>query len=133
VNYWISDVAGITKIRVNLRVSRDLQPFHDLPVSQVLFDYLVDILPVNIAVPDRLRVHDHHRSFRTTIQAARGVNPDPTLAGQPQRLAALLGIVAESRCAESLATLTAVFTKIGTEKDMMSVIRHLADIPSRML
>ena len=130
MSYWIPAFAGMTK---KSSASLDSQPLHDLPVLQVLLDNLVDILPINIAVPDRLRVHRHHRPFGTAIQASRGVDPHPTFAGQPQLLASLFGIITKTQRVESLTALTTVFTQVGTEKDMIFVIRHLPGIPSGML
>lgn len=108
----------------------DSQPFHNPPVLQMLLDDLVDILAVNIAVPDRFRVHDYYRSFRTAIETSRGIDPDATLAAKPQFLAALLGIVTEALRIESLTAVTAIRTQIGAEKNMISIIRHIQLIPS---
>jgi hypothetical protein len=102
----------------------DSQAFHNPSVLQMLLDYLVNILPINITVPDRFRIHDQDRPFRTSVQATRCIDPDPSLACKSQLLATLLGIVTNTPGTEPLTAVTAILALIGAEKNMISVIRH---------
>ena len=69
------------------------QTLHYPAILKVLGNNLVDVFPVYIGIPDGLGVHDHHRAFCTAVQTPGSINAHPALAGKPQRLAALLGII----------------------------------------
>ena len=64
------------------------QPLHGLAANQVLFHNLCRIFRLNVAVPDRLWIHDHGRPVFALVKASGLV--DPHLAGQPGFLGQLL-------------------------------------------
>ena len=101
-----------------------LQAFHNPSILQVFCNYLVDILLIYIGIPDRFRVNSDHRTLCTTVQATGRINPHPALAGKPQFLAALLGIIPQPLSTKTLTAITAVRPQICTKKDMVLVIGH---------
>ncbi len=92
---------------------------------KVFCNNLVNILPVYIGIPDRLGVHSDYRAFCTAIQATGSINAHPALSRQPQRLAALLGVITQPLCVKALAAISAVSPQIGAEKDMVLVEGHI--------
>ena len=98
-------------------------------MQQVLLDNLVNIFLIYIGIPDPLRVHDHDRPFRAAVKTTRGVDADPPWSGDTQLLTALFCMVAHTQCIEALATGTAVFTEVGTEKNVVTIIGHVSTIP----
>ena len=107
------------------------EPFHDSAVSEVLLDNLVDVLLVNIAVPDRLGVHDHDGTLGTTIQTSRGVDAHLSLSRQAKLFTALLGVVTHRLCAKALTALAAIFTQVRAEENMVFEVGHLQFAPVR--
>jgi hypothetical protein len=69
-------------------IIRNPQPFHRAPANQVLAHDLGRILRLHIPVPDRLRVHHHHRTVFTLVQASGLI--DAHLSSQPGSLGTLL-------------------------------------------
>jgi len=45
----------------------DFEPIDHLPLTQMLFDDLVEILVINVGVPSLFRVNHHHRALLTAI------------------------------------------------------------------
>ena len=66
----------------------------DATVLQMLVDDLVDVGLVDVRVPDLLRVDDDHRTLVTAVEAPCLVHAHLALAGEAQRLDAVLGVVA---------------------------------------
>jgi len=105
-------------------VTLDLQPFDKPAMQQVFIDDFVDIFPVNIGVPDTFRVNDDYRPLVTAVKTSCRVDPHAPLAGKPQRLATLLGIVTHGPRIKALATCAAIRALVDTEKNVISIIVH---------
>ena len=105
-------------------VMLDLQAFDNPAMQQVLLDDFVDILPIHIGVPDTFRVNDDYRPLVTAVKTSCRVDPDAALARKPERLAALLGIVAHGLRIKALATRTAIRAFVDTEKNVISIVVH---------
>ena len=101
------------------------------PLSSINIVPFVDIVLVQVAVPDFVGVHDHHRAFRAPVQTTGGVDTDFAGPGNPQFLGALLGIVAHRLRIETLAARRSVLAQIGTEEHVVAVIGHAGKIPDR--
>ena len=117
---WLFTIFSSKKINKH----SDSQTLHDPPVLQVFIDDLVQVLPVQVGVPDIIRVHDQHRSLFTTIQAPRRIDSDTARTGDTKLLAALLDIIAHGRGIKTLAAGAAVGTQVRTEEDVVTIIRH---------
>lgn len=102
----------------------DLEPLNHPTVLQVLADNFIDILFIDVGIPNLFRIDDCHRALLTAAQATGKVNPDPTLAGQAQLLRALLGIVTHRPGTEVCATGFTARPLVGTEKHVVFVIAH---------
>src|SRR5262245_391347 len=74
-------------------VRRQQKPLDDLALLEMRVDDLVDVVLVDVRVPDRLRVHHRHRSARTAVQAAGLVDAHAARSGQLLGLHALLAVV----------------------------------------
>ena len=107
----------------------DPETLDDPSVHQMLVDYFIDILSVDVAVPDIIRVHHQHRSFRTTIETPGRVNPNLAGTRDTKLFAAFLDIVAHGPCIEALTASRAVLAQIGTKKYVVALIRHMQTIP----
>ena len=57
-------------------------------VDQMLANNLFYITLIYIGIPDRIRVHDHHRTLLATVKASGRIDADTSLAGYAQFLAA---------------------------------------------
>ena len=84
----------------------------------------VDIVLVDVGVPDVVRIDDHHRAFGTTVHATRQINAHPAFAAQVQLLDAILGVAANTLRVMLVAALASVVALIDTEKYVMLVITH---------
>ena len=94
--------------------------------DQMLLDYLVNISPVFIGVPDPFRVDHADGPLRAAIQTTGTIDPDAALPGDSQRLAALFGVVSQAHRVMVHAALTALFTRIRAEKDVSAVKTAIA-------
>ena len=66
------------------RMVSDTQTLYDPAVFQVLLDDLVDILLVNVGVPDIFGVDHNHRPLVASVEAARIIDSYPvSLAVEP--------------------------------------------------
>lgn len=100
------------------------QSIDNSPLYQVTVDDLVQILPVDIGVPDGFRVNHGHRAQLAAIETARVIDPDLTWSRDAELLATPLDVIA-SLLGTALATaLAAVFTLIGTKKHVAGKITH---------
>ena len=107
----------------------DFQAPNHPAVDQVFIDDFIDILPINIAIPDIVRINDQDRTLGTTVQAAGGIDPNLADARDTQLFAALLGMVAHGLRIETLTAGGTVFTQVGAEKNVVAVIGHARTIP----
>ena len=80
------------------------------------------VLLIDIGLPGIFRVYDYHRALLTAVEAACGIDPDPSLAGQSKLLAATFQVATLCRCPMIFATFPAIGTTVGTKKYMMLVI-----------
>jgi ubiquinone biosynthesis monooxygenase Coq7 len=90
----------------------------------VFIDDLVQILPIEVGIPDGFRIHDQHRTFFTAVQATGRIDADPARAGDTELLAALLDIIAHRPGIKTLAAGTAVRAQVSTKKDVVTIIGH---------
>jgi len=85
---------------------------------------LLQVIPIDIAVPDRLRIDDDDRSFATTSQTTSAVDTDAPLSSDAQLLGPRLEIAAQLLGPILGATLTAVLTTVGAHEEVMAIIGH---------
>lgn len=95
-----------------------------MSAEQVLIDDFIDILLINIAVPDRFRIHDHDRPLLAAIQTAGLVDANFAGAGHAERLDALLAVVPDPAGAMILATSLATVALVTAEENMTLVVTH---------
>jgi hypothetical protein len=85
---------------------------------------LLHVLPVDICVPDPLRIDGDDGTFPAPIHAARRIDASTAGSSEAELLAAALEVVTHGLRAALGAALAAVLTEVGTEKDVMSVVGH---------
>jgi hypothetical protein len=95
----------------------------------MLFDDLVHIFLIDIGIPDPFGIDDYYWSFLAAVKAPGGIDTDPPRTGYTQILAALFGVVAHGKRIIALTAGAAVFTQIGTEKDVIAIVGHAVTIP----
>jgi len=121
--------AGTARIIISYNSSLYLQARYDVASHQVVFNDLINIVAVFIGVPNRLRVNDTNRTLRTSVQATGAIYPNFPSAGEPEFLAALLGIVPQCHGIMIHTTLAPFLPLVGAEKNMpliMAVCRQNA-------
>ncbi len=101
-----------------------MQALDRAPVKKVFLNDFINVVTVHIGVPHLFRVDDKHRAFGTAVETTRIVDAYVSGLMDPQRLAALLGIITHSTGIEVLAATTAIFAPIGAEKYVVTIIRH---------
>src|SRR5439155_2460416 len=108
-----------------IRRASNLQPFDDPTVHDVRVDDFVDVVAVDVGVPDLFRIDDDDGPLLTTIEAARLVDAHHPLAVEAELLDPLLGIRLHfGRAARGAACLGRV-ALVAAEKDMVFVIAHV--------
>lgn len=95
------------------------QPFHDFAVDQVRVDDFVDVMFVNVGVPDSFGIDHQHRSEFAAVQAAGLIDSDFAGSIQTQLLDTLLGIFLYCWRTAIGATGATVIALIQTEKYVM--------------
>lgn len=123
-------------ILIQLKIKQDIHPGYALPginhqsfyrliVHQMGLDNLIDIIPVNIGIPDALRIDDHHRATQTAPQAAGLTNTYLTFAIQIALFDFLLHIIAHRLRVEIIAG-RVFLPAVGTNKNVIFIefIRH---------
>jgi hypothetical protein len=93
-------------------------------MHEVLIDDLVHVVPVDVRVPDGLRVHDQYRPLLAAIKTTRLVYADLAGTRQTQFFDALLRIVAGFLSAVIVAASLAGLALVTTEEYVMLVIAH---------
>lgn len=104
--------------------SRQPQPFNDLTRHEVSLQDFLQVLAIDIAIPDRLRIDDDHRTLAATRQTTRAIDPDASFTGDTQFLGPPFEIMTQILGAILGATLAAVLATIGTHKDVITVVGH---------
>ena len=102
----------------------NLEPVDDSPMKNVRIDDLVDIVPIDIRVPDVVGVDDDDRAFVTTIQAAGPVDPDLALAVEIEFLDALLRVRLHFARTLVVAAYFGRVALVAAEKNVTLVITH---------
>ena len=97
--------------------------------QQMLIDDFIHIFPIDIGIPDPLGVNDDHRPLFTAIEATGGIDADTTGTGNAECLAALFGVIPHGKGIKPLTASAAVFTQIGAEKHMVTIVGHALTIP----
>ena len=100
------------------------KPVYNTPVNQVFIDDFIDIFPIEVGVPDIIRVDHDNRAKFAPVETARAIDPDLSLARQAQLLDPVLGVVAYLHSIALLTALLALLAPVGAEKNMVLVIRH---------
>lgn len=93
-------------------------------MHQVLLDYLIEVLFINIGVPDAFRVDDDYRTLFATVETACLVYANPVLACKAHRLDLAFHIFTHLGRTTIGTTGLATLSLIDTEKDMIPVIGH---------
>lgn len=118
-----SEPAGIrSDDRDSFRIQSE--PIDEPPLYQVAVDDFIEILSIDIGVPDGLRVNHGHRAQLAAVQTARVIDPDLTRSRDTEFLATLLHVIARLLRATLVTALAAVFTLIGTKEHMAGKITH---------
>src|SRR6056297_387931 len=94
---WLTRCAG--RPRMGMRLADGFVGQHQaldrLAADDVALDDFLEVVFVDVGVPDSIRIDDQHRPQFATVQAAGGVGARAAGAGQPQFLEAFLGPVAQ--------------------------------------
>ena len=102
----------------------DFQSLNDSSVNQMLVDNFVNIVSVNIAVPDGFGIDHQYRPEFTAIKAAGCVDPDACAELITELLDPVFGIRADTLGAVIIAASFAVLALIGAEKNVMIKVAH---------
>jgi len=119
----------LNTVREQNNVRRELlvlnfKSIDDLPLLQVLFDDLIQIIIINIGVPRLFGVNHHHRTLLATVQTTGVIDAYLALATQAELFAALFYVIAGFLCAALITGLALATSQVGTEKHMVLVIGH---------
>ena len=98
-------------------------------MHQMLFDDLVHIFLIDIGIPDPIGINDYYRTLFAAIETPGGIDANRPWTGYAQSLAAQFGVITQLTRIEALTAGAAVFTKIGTEKDVIAIVGHAVTIP----
>jgi hypothetical protein len=91
-------------------------------------DDLIDVLAINIGVPNPLGVNDQHRPLRTAVEAAGFINSHLPHTVDSQLFATVLGIALQILCAVTGTTGLTVRALVEAEKDVALKIRGVAHV-----
>jgi hypothetical protein len=105
-----------------------LQAFDDPAMLYVLGNNFVDVVLVDIGVPNGLRVYHQDRTFVATVQTAGIIDPDLALAGELERLDLILGIGAHLTGAMIVAANFARLALVDAEENVSLVVTHGAQL-----
>jgi ubiquinone biosynthesis monooxygenase Coq7 len=108
--------------------SLDCQTLYNSAIGQVFANDFFYIILIYIGIPDRIRVHDDHRTLLATVKASGRIDTDTPLAVYAQFLATLLGKIPHTPGIKTLAAGAAICTQIGTEEHMVTIVRHACTI-----
>ena len=103
----------------------DPQPFNNTSVEQVFVDDFINIFPIEIGIPDLIRVDHDYRAKFAAIETTRTIYYDISLILPPKLLDSCLGIVAYFRRIALFKSLLTLLTLVSAEKYMVLVIRHM--------
>jgi ubiquinone biosynthesis monooxygenase Coq7 len=106
----------------------DCQSVYNPAIDQVFSNDFFYITLIYIGIPDRIRVHDHYRTLFASVQASGRIDADTPLAGYTQFLTAPLGEIPHAQGIKTLAARATVSTQIGTEKYVITIVRHRCTI-----
>jgi hypothetical protein len=124
LSYILSLLVNISFATPRQDLPGQTQAVDNLPAYQVLLKDFLEILAVHIGIPNRLRIDDDYGSLGAPIQAARRVYPDAPWTRDAQILRTALEVTSQILGAALGATLAAIFSAVGAEKDVSAVIRH---------
>jgi hypothetical protein len=100
-------------------VLSNAQALYDVTIDEVLVNDFVNIVLIDIGIPNAFRVYDEGRSFIAAIETAGLIDPDASLPGNLELLDARFCIVAYCLRAMVVAARAAIVALIATEKNMM--------------
>jgi hypothetical protein len=107
-------------------VLSNAQALYDLTVDEVLVNDFVNIVLIDIGIPNAFRVYDDGRPFIATIETASLIHPDVSFPGNLKFLDACLRIIAYCLRAMVVTARAPIVALIATEKDMMFEITQQA-------
>jgi hypothetical protein len=110
-------------------LSQASQTLDDATTHQVLAQDRFHVLLVDVGVPGVLRIDDDYRPFRTTIQAAGGVDAHTARTRDSELLGTLLHVIAQALRVALGAALASVVATVGAKEYVVLVIGHDRDIP----
>jgi type IV pilus assembly protein PilM len=84
----------------------------------------VDVMLVDVRVPDTLGIDDDARPLVAPVEAAGLVDADPALAVQPHLLDARLGVLLHLRRGVAAAARCSVLADVQAEEHVMPVVAH---------
>src|SRR5687768_766606 len=96
----------------------------------MLLDDLVDVLLVDVGIPDLLGVHDHHRALLAAVHAAGRVDAREPGAVQPELLHALLGVLLHRLGAVAGAAVLGRLALVEAHEDVVLVEAHGIILPA---
>ena len=93
-------------------------------VDEMFIDDFIEIILVDIGVPDPFRIHDDSRPQFTTTETPGDIDTHATFAVDAEFLGAFFDIVAHRARIKIRATTLTGFTLIGTEKSVITINTH---------
>src|SRR5690349_4222646 len=105
-------------------VLSNAQPLYDAAVDEMLLDDFVNVFLVDVRVPDRFRIHDHHRTFFASVHAAGLIDANFFLARQAKLLDAALGIVTHLLRTMVVTARAGIVALVAAEEYVIAVIAH---------
>ncbi len=90
----------------------------------MLLQDLIDVLAVDVGVPYAFRVDDKDRSFLAAVHAPGRIDAHAALAGKPQCLDPLFGIIPQGARILLLATPPPVGALVRAKKDVLSIVQE---------
>ena len=120
------DAPGPTGERqlVNARQHLDAKPFDNFALHEVRVDDLVDVVLIDVRVPDAFRIHHDTRPLVATVEAARLVDPDLAFTVQAHLLDPRLRMLLHFRCAMTAAAGSALFALVQAKEHVTLVVAH---------
>ena len=106
---------------------RDQQALDDLAILQVRLHDFINVVVIDIAVPDRIGIHHTHGACSAAVETARLIDPYLADSAQPRRLDGLFAV----RCPISAIVIGAAglagLALIGAKKDVALKIRRASE------
>jgi hypothetical protein len=102
----------------------NLQAFNDATIEQVLLNDFLDILFVDVVIPNLFRVNNNHRPVIATIHATGLVDAHLALAFKFQLGNSIFRVGLRFGGAQAVATAFTLASLIAAEENMMFEVTH---------